>query len=89
MWTVAKFKKKELKIFKEKMIEKFGQEIIFYCPKIEHNKHFKNNIKKFERLLLENYIFCYHPNFSKSTFISNFKFLKGLDYFLDGYYQNY
>ena len=29
MWTVAKFKKKELKIFKEQMIEKFGQEIIF------------------------------------------------------------
>ena len=42
---------KELNIFKEEMIEKFGQEIIFYCPKIEHNKHFKNNIKKFERLL--------------------------------------
>ena len=88
MWTVAKFKKKELKIFKEKMIEKFGQEIIFYCPKIEHNKHFKNNIKKFERLLLENYIFCYHTKFTTFSTINELRFLKGLEYFLSGYKQS-
>ena len=81
-------KKKELKIFKEEMIEKFGQEIIFYCPKIEHNKHFKNNIKKFERLLLENYIFCYHKKFTTFSTINELRFLKGLEYFLGGYEQS-
>ena len=88
MWTVAKFKKKELNIFKEEMIEKFGQEIIFYCPKIEHKKHFKNNIKKFERLLLENYIFCYHTKFTTFSTINELRFLKGLEYFLSGYKQS-
>ena len=88
MWTVAKFKRKELNVFKEKMIEKFGQDIKFYCPKIEHSKYFKNKIKKFERLLLANYIFCYHSKFTKSSTINELRFLKGLEYFLGGHEQS-
>ena len=88
MWVVAKIKIKELKIFEKNFIEKAGKDVQFYYPKIKYYKYFGNKVKKIEKFVLENYIFCYHPNFSKSTFISNFKFLKGLDYFLDGYYQN-
>ena len=88
MWAVAKFKRKELNVFKEKMIEKFGQDIKFYCPKIEHSKYFKNKIKKFERLLLANYIFCYHKEFSKASSINKARFLKGLEYFLVGHNQS-
>ena len=46
MWVVAKVKKTELEIFKKDLIKKASADIKFYCPKIEHNKHFKNNIKK-------------------------------------------
>ena len=88
MWVVAKIKKSEINIFKKKLVEKLDDSIKFYCPKILHHKYFKNKIKKFEMLILENYIFCYHEKFSKSNIINNLRFIKGLEYFLDGYTQN-
>ena len=42
MWVVAKIKKKKIEIFKKNLIEKAGQYIQFYCPKIEYNQYFKN-----------------------------------------------
>ena len=88
MWVVAKVKIKELKIFEKNFIEKAGKDAQFYYPKIEYYKYFGNKVKKSEKFVLENYIFCYHPNFNKLAFISNLKFLRGLDYFLDGYFQS-
>ena len=41
MWVVAKIKAKEVKIFKKNMIEKLGEDINFYCPKIEYQQYFK------------------------------------------------
>ena len=32
--------------------------------------------------------FCYHEKFKKSNYINEVKFLKGLEYFLEGYNQN-
>ena len=84
MWVVAKIKIKELNIFKKKLIEKLGKETRFYHPKIEYHKHFGYKIKRLEKLVLENYIFCHHKKFEKSSFISEVKFLKGLEYFLKG-----
>ena len=88
MWVVAKIKKKKIKIFKKNLIEKAGQDIQFYCPKIEYNQYFKNKIIKLEKSALENYIFCYHSNFSNAVFINKTRFTKGLEYFLNGSYQN-
>ena len=88
MWTVAKIKTKELNIFKKKLVERFGEDTKFYHPKIQHHKYIKNKIKKIEKLILENYIFCYNEKFNKITNVSNAKFLKGLIYFLDGYVQS-
>ena len=88
MWAVAKIKKKELNTFRKKLIDEFGESIKFYCPKIQHYKYFKNKLKKFEKLILENYIFCYHEKFNKINTINKIKFLQGLEYFLDGHYQN-
>ena len=88
MWVVAKIKKKELNTFRKKLIDEFGESIKFYCPKIQHHKYFKNKLKKFEKLILENYIFCYHEKFNKINTINKIKFLQGLEYFLDGHYQN-
>ena len=70
------------------MIEKSGEDIQFYCPKIEYHQHFKNKVYRLEKFVLENYIFCYHTNFSKSIFMNKLRFIKGLKYFLNGYCQN-
>ena len=88
MWMVAKIKVKELNIFKKELIEKFGSEIKFYYPKIEYQKYIKNKLKKFEKPILENYIFCYHVEFRKISIVNEIKYLRGLLYFLDGYNQN-
>ena len=88
MWLVAKINIQEVGIFKKKLIEKFGQEIEFYNPKIVYYKNFKNKIKKYEKFILENYIFCHHKKFVNSKVVNEVKFVKGLQYFLTGYVQN-
>ena len=88
MWVVAKIKAKEVKIFERNMIEKSDENIQFYCPKIEYQQYFKKKIKKIEKLALGDYIFCDHKNFNNSIFLNKLKFIKGLEYFLNGHYQN-
>ena len=88
MWIVAKIKKKELSIFKDNLIASFGKETKFYHPKIEYHKYFKNRLKKFEQYILENYVFCYNENFRQTSFVNQARYIKGLEYFLNGYHQN-
>ena len=88
MWVVAKIKIKDLNIFKKELAEKIGNDIKFYYPRIEYYKHFGKKVKRFEKYILENYIFCYHGQFKKDGSINRIKFLKGLEYFLKGYNQN-
>ena len=88
MWVVAKIKVKNLNTFKKDLSEKIGNDVKFYHPKIEYHKYFRDKVKKFEKFILENYIFCHHKNFECSKFMSQLKFSRGLDYFLDGCKQN-
>ena len=88
MWIVAKIKLKNLNTFKKKLSEKMGNDIQFYHPKLEYHKYFGNRVKRFEKFILENYIFCYHEKFKKLNFINEIKFLRGLEYFLEGCNQN-
>jgi|TARA_B100001964_G_C13980175_1_gene485844 hypothetical protein len=88
MWLVAKIKKREIETFKRDLIKKSGSNTEFYCPKFEYYKYFRKKVKRLEKFALENYIFCYHKNFGDQTFIRKLKFVKGLEYFLNGYYQN-
>jgi hypothetical protein len=88
MWIVAKIKIKNLNTFKKDLTEKMGNDIKFYHPKLEYNKYFGNRVKKFEKFILENYIFCHHEKFKKSNYINKIKFLRGLEYFLEGNNQN-
>ena len=88
MWTVAKIKIKNLNTFKKDLAKKIGNDIKFYHPKIEYHKYFGDKVKRFEKPILENYIFCFHEKFEKSSSIKEIKFLKGLEYFLEGYNQN-
>ena len=88
MWVVAKIKIKNLNAFKKDLVKKVGSDIEFYQPKIEYHRYFGDRVKRFEKLILENYIFCYHKRFQKSNFVNQVKFLKGLEYFLHGYNLN-
>lgn len=88
MWIVAKIKTQEINIFKEKLVEKFGKEVKFYSPKITYSKHFNNRIKKFDKLILENYIFCHHRKFDELNTIREIQFIDGLQYVLGGYIQS-
>ena len=88
MWVVAKIKMKNLNVFKKDLVKKVGNDIEFYQPKIEYHRYFGDKVKRFEKLILENYIFCYHKRFQKSSFVNQVKFLKGLEYFLHGYNLN-
>ena len=88
MWVVAKIKIKNLNTFKKDLSEKIGNDVKFYHPKIEYHKYFRDKVKKFEKFILENYIFCYHEKFSQSsTILGELKFIKGLEYFVKGYAQ--
>ena len=78
MWTVAKIKIKNLNTFKKNLTEKIGNDIKFYHPKVEYHKYSRGKAKRFEKLILENYIFCYHEKFKKSSFVNEIMFLKGL-----------
>ena len=88
MWIVAKVRNKELNIFKQNLINRLGKEIKFYYPKIEYQKIIKNKLRKFEKILLENYVFCYHTKFNKINSLNEIRYVKGLTYFLNGYGQN-
>ena len=88
MWVVAKIKIKELNVFKKNLKKSLGEEVRFYQPKIEYHKYYGDKVKKFEKFMLENYIFCYHKKFEKLSFTNKFKFEKGLEYFLSGYSNN-
>jgi len=88
MWIVAKVNIKNLNIFKKNISEKIGKDIIFYQPKLEYHKYFGDKIKKFEKFILENYIFCYHLKFKNFHSFNEVRFLKGLECFLDGHIQN-
>jgi len=88
MWIVAKIKIKNLNTFKKSLTEKMGSNVKFYLPKIEYHKYYGNKVKRFEKFILENYVFCYHEKFNSPNCINSVKFLKGLEYFLEGYTQN-
>ncbi len=88
MWAIARVKKNEINVFKEKLSLEFENKIQFYVPKISCHKYIKNKLKKFEKNILEGYIFCHHNEFSKTSIIDQIKFVKGLKYFLSGYIEN-
>ena len=88
MWTVIKYKINEFKILKENFKKVLGKSPIFYNPKIKYQKYINNKLKTFDKLILENYLLCYHPNFERESIINILKFSKGLEYFLPGFHQN-
>ena len=84
MWIVAKIKSNELDIFKSALEKKLNTRPLFYDPRIQVEKNQKNKIKKYSKSILENYIFCFHESFKNTKLIHQLKFVKGLNFFLNG-----
>ena len=88
MWIVAKIKAREFNLFKRNLAKKFGNDLKFYCPKIQYQKYSKNRFMKCQKFILENYIFCHHEKFNIKHSVNGAKFIRGLEYFLRGHDQN-
>ena len=85
MWTVLKFDKKNIQSLKKDFSDKLGHGLKFYMPKIQLKKFNKRNIILSEKLILGDYLFCFHQKFSKKSILSTLKYAKGLKYILDDF----
>ena len=88
MWAVLKINKNQSEFLKLEFKKKFGEDFIFYTPKILIEKFKKNKLTKISQDILNDYIFCYHSNFRKKSCIEELKYSRGLKYFLIGF-ENY
>ena len=89
MWLVVKFNNGQEKLFKQEVLKKI-KNIIIYKPKIRINFFKKNKIFFKEKSLTENYLFCFSKEFSNEKILYNVSKTKGLNCLLRGekFYQN-
>jgi len=85
MWTIVKFKKKELNIFLKILKKKLSGNIEYYLPKAKKTE--RKNSKFIEKTfyILNDYAFIYHKNFSNPKTINYLNNSKGVIYFLSNY----
>ncbi len=88
MWTVIKFDKKNIHIFKEELKRKLGNNFEIYYPKLTIQKYQKQKLKQKNINLLGDYLFCFHSKFQNERNISQLKFIRGVKYFLNGFRQS-
>ena len=85
MWTILKYKKKELKFLKTELSSKLTSKPRFYIPKIKYEFFKKNKLFNKESFLLDNYLLCFHKDFANEKLVSSLRNCKGLQYFLGGF----
>lgn len=88
MWTVLKFDNKKINTLQKELHNKLGSDYKIYMPKILIKRYIKKKYKESEICLLGNYMFCYHKNFQNSSTINQLRFMKGLKYFVNGFYSS-
>ena len=84
MWAIIKFDNKKIKILKDQIKTKLGNDTKFYQPKILIQKYKMNKLINKEFNLLGDYIFCYHKKFIEEKNFKYFRYVKGLKYILNG-----
>ena len=82
MWIIAKINNQSFELFKTEMMKKLIN-IEIYRPTFLKEVNIKNKVILKKENLFQDYIFCYHENFNKKNILNNFKFTKGLKYFLN------
>jgi len=88
MWTIIKYKSKEIHSLKSNFYKTLGESPTYYSPKIQYKKYIKKQLKTCEKLILENYLICYHSKFNDLGIINKLKYSRGLSYFLGGCEKN-
>ena len=85
MWAVLKIDRKYIHQLKSEFLEKLGNEVKFYIPKLKIKKFRKQKVLFKENLMLGDYLLCYHKNFSNKSIFSSLKYCRGLKYFLSNF----
>jgi len=88
MWAILKIDKKNLKTLKTDFYNKLGKDVKFYIPKIQIKKSFKNKVFTKEVSLLNDYLLCFHKDFSKKSVLTSLKYCRGLKYFLSDFFSS-
>ena len=88
MWTILKFDNKKINTLQNELYNKLGSDYKIYIPKILIKRYVKKSYKDTEIRLLGNYMFCYHKNFENFSTINQLRFIKGLKYFVTGFYNS-
>jgi len=83
MWVAIKYNQNELNLLKSEL-DRICNNSIFYFPKLIYSK--KN--KFFVKNILQDYLFCYHKNFTNSVIINKIKRVKGLKYIFENSHLN-
>lgn len=82
MWIIAKFKVNERNLLINNIKKSSLNEIKIFLPKVKYEIFSKNKLVPKEKLLLGDYIFFYHPNFSDQNFLKRYSYIRGLKYLL-------
>ena len=88
MWTVIKYKTNNYFEMKKSLEEKLGNSVSFYRPEIKYQKKFKTISKLICKPILNNYVFCFSKKFEINQSILTCKYLRGIEYFLNGHISN-
>ncbi len=78
MWTVVKYKFNEINLLKDNLRNLFGEEPVYFQPKVKIQKFVNNKLKTFEKPILENYLIFYHSKINESFFFNKLRYLRGL-----------
>tara|TARA_Y100000389_G_C17432098_1_gene503297 strand:- start:152 stop:652 length:501 start_codon:yes stop_codon:yes gene_type:complete len=87
MWTILKFKKKNLFLLKKDLLSYLGNDVEFYLPKIKIQKKVNNKLQSKGNFLLGDYLLCFHKSFENKKTITSLKYCKGLKYFLNNFIE--
>ncbi len=85
MWIIVRYKPNELDFLKKKFKEILLNEPEYFIPKIRYNKLIRKKFKTFKKSILEGYLICFHTKFSNQNIMNNLKYVRGLNYILDGF----
>ena len=84
MWVVAKCKSNEQNLFEKNINIKMSEKVKIFNPKIKLNFFKKNKLVAKTKPLLNNYLFCFHKEFSNPKTLQKISNTKGLMYLLNG-----
>ena len=88
MWAVFKYKKDNYELLRSNLKKVFHNEITFYNPKISFTQSTLKKNKTITKHILEGYAFCFYEKFNESSILSQIKYTRGLEYFLEGHIFN-